>query len=170
VDDFEAAICSDEPDLATVAYVAEWFHANVPELADLVRAIAEAALRTRWVAELRAWGVGVELAERYNRNLLQYGGGIAAVLGISAGGGGILALAKAIPGAQPRDSVPFVANDTLATLLLALAIVAAIAALGLGILLCRAFGGRTRAEAEADLHLRRLIELRPESFAPAGRS
>jgi hypothetical protein len=90
VDDLDEAVSHHEPDLTTVGYVAQWFRVNLPDAEALVNAIAEAAIRKQWIAELLAWKLGMERAARYNRNLLQYGASIAAFLGISAGGGGIL--------------------------------------------------------------------------------
>lgn len=48
------------------------------------------------VSELQGWHRAKDQATRYNRNLLQYAAAIAAVFGIGAGGGGIIAVAGAL--------------------------------------------------------------------------
>jgi len=59
------------------------------------------------VQGLRGWTRAKEAASRYNRNLLQFGAGIAAVLGIEAGSGGIFALANSIVDTGNGGSLPW---------------------------------------------------------------
>jgi len=169
VDDLDDAVSRDEPDLTTVGYVAQWFLVNLPDAAALVNAIAEATIRKQWVAELLAWKLGVERAGRHNRNLLQYGASMAALLGISAGGGGILALAKAVTLTQGDNAGHLLPEDGL-RFVVALGVLGLAGAVVLGVLLYRAFRDRARAEAEADAHLSKLVQLRPEGFLPSGRA
>ena len=49
-----------------------------------------------WVAELASWRILEEQAARLNRNLLQYAASMAAMFGIFAGSGSVLALAEAV--------------------------------------------------------------------------
>src|SRR5207248_652263 len=56
------------------------------------------------VEALQGWRLAQEAASRSNRNLLQYGAGIAAILGIAAGSGGILAVANSLQKAQQGAS------------------------------------------------------------------
>ncbi len=117
-----------------------------------------------WVPELRAWKLSLERAERANRNLLQDAAGIAALLGIQAGSGGVFALAQAVTVA--KEGASFVPDDIMRVLLIAGAVGAALS-LGLAVLLVRAFWARHRAEAEADEHLAKLIEAKPDHFLPS---
>jgi hypothetical protein len=110
-----------------------------------------------WETELSNWRVALAQAERANRNLLQYAGAFAAVLGISAGSGGVFAMAKAIN--QDGQLVP-------EWILSAAFAVAAICAIVLVCLLWSAYRSRRRAEWHADEHFKRLIERRPELFLP----
>ena len=48
------------------------------------------------IPTLRAWYTAKDEAEHYNRNLMQYGTAVAAVLSILAGSGGIFAVANAL--------------------------------------------------------------------------
>jgi len=50
-------------------------------------------LAKRKVDALQNWHAATDGASRSNRNLLQYAAGIAALLGISAGSGGVFAIA-----------------------------------------------------------------------------
>jgi len=117
-----------------------------------------------WVPELQAWKLSLERAERANRNLLQDAAGIAALLGIQAGSGGVFALAQAVT--VSKDKVQFVPDDFMRVLLIAAAVGAALS-LGLAVLLVRAFWARHRAEADADEHLAKLIEAKPDHFLPS---
>jgi hypothetical protein len=71
--------------------VSEVGHNGVAAAARVVDAYPESL-----VHELQAWRIAREAASRCNRNLLQYAAGLAAVLGISAGGGGMIAVASAL--------------------------------------------------------------------------
>ena len=118
-----------------------------------------------WVPELQAWKLSLEHAERANRNLLQDAAGIAALLGIQAGSGGVFALAQAVTVAKD-GATTFVPDDIMRVLLIAAAVGAALS-LGLAVLLVRAFWARHRAEADADEHLAKLIEAKPDHFLPS---
>jgi hypothetical protein len=166
VDFLDDAVSREEPDLRTVRFVAEWFRINLPDAGGLVDAIAEVAIRRQWVTELAAWKLAVERAGRYNRNLLQYGASIAAFLGISAGGGGILALAKAVTMTQGEKAGQLLSVEAL-QIVIALGVVGLIGAAVLCFLLYRAFRARSSAEADADEHLETLVRLRPENFVPS---
>ncbi len=116
-----------------------------------------------WIAELRAWKLSIEHAERANRNLRQHAAGIAALLGIQAGSGGVFALAQAVTVAGEKSQ--FVPDEVMRVLIVAGAAGAALS-LSLGALLVGAFRARRSAEAEADKHLARLIEAKPLHFLP----
>jgi hypothetical protein len=109
------------------------------------------------VQHLQSWHESRNKAIRRNRNLLQYAAGVAALLGISAGSGGIFALADAVN-----------VNGSEVGILNAVLILVIVASIGLAavlmVLLVQAFFGRLRSEAEADRHLRQLIELKPDLF------
>jgi hypothetical protein len=118
---------------------------------------------TQLSAELRGWHLAKEAASRHNRNLLQYGAGIAAVLGIEAGSGGVFAIANGLTkvgGASASlpwwtwvilGGVSIVAGTTFAILV--------------GFLV-RAFLLRRAAEQKADDHLAKVIALAPDRFLP----
>ena len=110
-----------------------------------------------WHVELSGWRVALGQAERANRNLLQYAGAFAALLGIGAGSGGVFAMAKAIN--EGGQLVP-------EWILSAAFAVAAVCAIVLVCLLWSAYRTRRRAERHADEHFKRLIERRPELFLP----
>jgi hypothetical protein len=121
--------------------------------------------RQRLITELQGWHTAREAAGRYHRNLLQYAGGIAAVLGIGAGSGGVFAVAGSLARANDESqSLPYWA----AIVLMVVAGIAALASVFLMALLIHAFRQRRRAEATADSHLAELIGLRPERFLPSG--
>lgn len=113
------------------------------------------------VKELQGWHLAREAAKRHNRNLLQYGAGLTAVLGINVGTGGMLVVAESLARAQEVASqLPWWASGmvtvtTLAGLLL------------LGLLI-RTYVWRQAAERQADTHLEKLIALAPHWFPPRG--
>lgn len=119
--------------------------------------------RRRLVIELQSWHGAREAASRYNRNLLQYAGGIAAVSAIGAGSGGVFAVAGSLAKANDKSqSLPAWA----ALVLIVVAATVVIATVTLTALLVRAFRMRRAAETTADGHLTELIALRPERFLP----
>jgi hypothetical protein len=119
--------------------------------------VAAAPVDRGWETELSGWRVALSQAERANRNVLQYAAAFAALLGISAGSGGVFAMAKAIN--ENGQLVPeWALSGAFA--------VAAICAIVLVCLLWSAYRTRRRAERHADEHFRRLIERRPELFLP----
>lgn len=111
-----------------------------------------------WRTRLGSWRLSVERANRHNRNVLQYGAAIAALFGIGAGSGGVLALAKAVkPGSDALipDWLLFVAL-----------LLAAVVGIGLAVLLYKAFRGRVQAERDADRLLGEFIEVAPKDLLP----
>ncbi len=115
------------------------------------------------VSALQGWHRAKDQATRYNRNLLQYAAAIAAVLGIGAGGGGIIAVAGAL--SQIDEGSQSVA-DWAKWILVVVAIVVSTASVILVSLLVRAFRLRRAAEYLADEHLAKLIDLQPDHFFP----
>ena len=114
---------------------------------------AAAAPAEAWVSELAAWRVLEEQAARMNRNLLQYAASLAAMFGIFAGSGSVLALAEAV-GKQPLPlgvAIP-------------IALVGAVVLSTLATLVWTTFRARGRTERAADEHLARLIRLKPAEF------
>lgn len=108
------------------------------------------------VEALQRWHRTKEAANRYNRDLLQYGAVVAGSAGMMAGAGGLTALA----GAGGR--LPWWAAVQLSVLA-----VAAVVAIGGGVMLVlRTYRLRERAEAEVETSMDRLIELRPDQFLP----
>ena len=113
------------------------------------------------VAALQGWRLAEEAASRSNRNLLQYGAGIAAVLGIAAGSGGILAVADSLRKAQDASAqLP----GSLAAMFVVVDVVAALLTLILFGLLIDAFMQRRDAEALADRYMKKLIEFEYAHF------
>ncbi len=105
------------------------------------------------------WNVAKGKAERANRNLLQYGGALAAMLGISAGSSGIWAIVKAMPnGSDFLDQfIPcFVAAFCGAALFVGFLFLGLVAS----------FRKRGQFEREADQFLKQIIALYPERFLP----
>jgi hypothetical protein len=128
----------------------------------LAEAVADAkgdADDLAWVFELSAWRVARQQARRANRNLLQYAGSFAALIGIGAGTGGVFAMAKAVNKSTETQIVPGWA-------LMAALVVASIFAVGLLLLIWSAYRTRRTAERHADEHLRHLISIRPHHFLP----
>jgi hypothetical protein len=112
-----------------------------------------------WVAELGAWRLSLDSANRYNRNLLQFAAGLAALLGIGGGTGGMVALANAVRRPEGQLMIP---PELVVGFLLAFVGIAGILLAGVVI----AFLGRWRAEAAASGHLKKLIPLNPDHFLP----
>ena len=109
------------------------------------------------VVALQDWHEARESANRHNRNLLQYGGALAALFGIVTGFGGIVTVAI---GVGERGGTPFGVA----------AVVVGAAGIVLGALLVlaivRAFRERQLAEERAAEMLRILIRHDPERFMP----
>ncbi len=109
------------------------------------------------VGELQHWRLAREKAARHNRNLLQYGAGLAAVLGISAGGGGMIAVANSLGQANTGPLNAIMGSILLASILVGLVLL---------VLLLGTFRSRQAAERESDEYLGKLIELVPSWFQP----
>jgi hypothetical protein len=130
----------------------------------------------------------LEQAERANRNLRQLAAGIAGLLGIALGSGGVFALAEAV--SNSKDKAPAIAAtgekaqvvagavemaqnlpfDTASALLnasIGIAAVLIVLSVVLALLLWQAFGIRRLAEDQADEHLEKLIEAKADYFLPA---
>jgi hypothetical protein len=116
--------------------------------------------RESLIDALQGWQIAKERASRANRNLLQYAAGIAAVLGIEAGSGGIFAIAAAVT--QP-DAGPGLFPTDLLKLLMAVGFALAVI---LGLMLAGAFQQRRREERTMDQYLATLIAIRPDAFLP----
>ena len=110
-----------------------------------------------FVPALQGWHLAKERARRYNRNLLQYAGGVVAILGIGSGTGAVIAVAQGLEGKEDGDGV-----SSLVIYIIA-AVVAAIA-LPFIYFLIRAFGLRGEAERDVAAHLSTLIALDPDRF------
>ena len=106
------------------------------------------------VPALQGWHLAKERARRYNRNLLQYAGGVVALLGIGSGSGAVVAVAQ---GLEEDPDLPWLAIGIIA------AVVGAIALLLIYFLL-RAFGLRGEAERDVADHLSKLIAIDPDRF------
>ena len=115
----------------------------------------------RKAAALQNWHMASDAASRSNRNLLQYAAGIAALLGISAGSGGVFAVAESLQSTS-RGGSPWWA----AAILAGVAAFAAVAGLVMLFFLLKAYVQRRSAEDEADRYLRELIEMDPDRFWP----
>lgn len=121
---------------------------------------------------LQGWHLARQRAKRYNRNLLQYGAGLAAVLGINAGTGGMLKLADSLEIRSARASGDAISEPArqvlwdLTSLAGWIVAITAVAAVLLLILLIAAFRERQRAERQADGYVPRLIATAPQWFRP----
>ena len=105
------------------------------------------------------WNAAKAKAERANRNLLQYGGALAAMLGISAGSSGIWAIVKAMPSDSSflDQFLPcFVAAFCGAGLF--------VGVLFLGLL--NSYRSRGQFEKQADEYLAQIVKMYPERFLP----
>jgi hypothetical protein len=120
--------------------------------------------------ELRGWHRAKEAAKRHNRNLLQYGAGVAAAFGVGAGSGGVLAVANSLTpegiGSIELGSFLFWVLGSVFSLSYVTIALAAIQA----VLLVFTFFKRQAAEREAMGHLENLIALLPYHFLPARES
>ena len=105
------------------------------------------------------WNTAKAQADRANRNLLQYGGGLAAMLGISAGSSGIWAIVKAMPsGSAFVDQFMYC---------FAGAFCGASAFVGILFLgLVNSFRRRGMFEKQADEYFAQLVKLYPDRFLP----
>ena len=106
-----------------------------------------------------AWNIARGKAERANRNLLQYGGALAGMLGISAGSSGIWAIVKAMPNGcdfLDRFYYCFVGAFCGASIFLGFLFLGLVAS----------FRKRGQYELEAEQYLKKIIALYPERFLP----
>ena len=112
----------------------------------------------------RNWRMCRELADRYNRRLVQYGAAAATALGVGGASGGLLATADAIVrNSVDNEQIPgFIIY--IIGVLIGLSSFIFIAGT---VLLLAALGIRGRAENRAAAFLNKVIELRPELFLPS---
>jgi hypothetical protein len=121
---------------------------------------------------LRGWYLARQAATRYNRNLLQYGAGLAAVIGINAGTGGMLALADSLALRTAVASGETVTNPAqrpmweFSSPAAWMVVLTSVAAVVLLLLLVRSYRDRQRAERSAEAHAERLIAVNPQWFRP----
>ena len=111
---------------------------------------------------VRNWRMCRDLADRYNRYLVQYGAAAATALGIAAATGGLFATADAVRGNAGKAPI----DEAISNLIWGLMGVSFVIFVSSGLLLVLAFGIRERAEKRAAQHLHRLIGLKPEPFFP----
>ncbi len=125
------------------------------------------------ITELQGWHREKEAASRHNRNLLQYAGALAAVLGIQAGSGGIFAIAIALMNAGPSlpDWLPSIPQwvtslpEAVKWVFVGVGIAGAAAPVALLVIfLIRALRYRQEAERQADDHRHNLIAIDPTLF------
>jgi hypothetical protein len=109
--------------------------------------------------ELKRYHVAYERAARRNRDMLQWGAAMTAVLGIAIGTGGIFALADSIATANKSHGIPDLALKAVFWGGLAIAAL-------LLLQLINAFHLRSRAESQADDAMSRLIDLDPDRYPP----
>lgn len=114
---------------------------------------------------LRDWRLAREAADRANRNVLQYAAGLAAVLGIGGGTGGLVAVANSLR-SQPAASPATEVLPWLAAWIGGVLVLATLVGLALFIVLIRTYLRRQEWEHKADEHLRRLIVDVPGWFRP----
>lgn len=112
------------------------------------------------VPYLKTWHRAKERGRRFNRNLLQYAGALAALLGIGGGAGSVLAVALSVVAKEDG------ADDWMFWLLGSLAAVVGVIVVPLVLYMRRAFRLRLEAEVEANNALDELIKLEPERFWP----
>ena len=112
------------------------------------------------IADLQAWHRAKEHARRFNRNLLQYAGALAAILGIGGSAGSVLALAISV--LEKNQGV----DDWMIGLLAAVGVFVGVIAVPLIFYLVRAFRLRLTAEVDANEALDRLIARDPSRFWP----
>ena len=119
---------------------------------------AQTPYKKELVEAVQAWNRAKEESIRCNRNLLQYGAGIAAVLGIGSGSGGVFAVADKLN----VNGLPIGA-------LVGLGVLGGVLCLGfvvLSYLIVEAFTRREAAERKADDSQTRVIALAPSRFLP----
>ncbi len=113
---------------------------------------------------IRNWRMCRDLADRYNRYLVQYGAAAATALGIAAATGGLFATADAVvKNASKTASLP----DVISKLIWGLLGVSFAIFIASAILLLVAVVIRGWAENSASRHLYKLIELEPRRFLPS---
>lgn len=116
-----------------------------------------------FVEALQGWHHAREEASRHNRNLLQYAGGIIAVLSIGAGSGSVFALAGSLSQAsEDSQALP----DWAASILAVAAAVVVVFTVALTLLLIRSFIQRHNSERAVDHWRAELITQAPERFMP----
>jgi hypothetical protein len=118
------------------------------------------------VHELQAWRLAREAATRCNRNLLQYAAGLAAVLGISAGGGGMIAVANSLGAARSPAGDAGALGLSMDVVIGWIVFATIFVGLALLILLIVSFKERRAAERKTAEHLEKLIALAPQWFEP----
>ncbi len=175
--------------------MAETEEAAAGEVAD-EQAVAEQAVNEKEkarITELQGWHREKEAASRHNRNLLQYAGALALVLGIGGGSGGFLAVGLALwkARATTEPAIPAIKATTdaaikaangaakeaatgafgaLASLpwwawtLVGVAAVGVVVVVLLAALLIRTLWYRQEAELQADEHRHNLIAIDPTLF------
>ena len=108
-----------------------------------------------FIRTLTAWHRARDDARRYNRNLLQLGAAIAAILGIEAGSGGVFAIANGINGNEPLP-------EWASLQLIALTGFALVVGGIFGLLAIWSYFRRGQAEQKAEQNLEYLFTLDPE--------
>ncbi len=109
---------------------------------------------------LKKWYKAKDEADHYNRNLMQYGGAVAAVLTLLAGSGGIVAVATAVKVEDNRFFFWTVG------ILGGLGVVVTIALVILTVMLVHSFVRRKEAEEAVEKNRRSLIGDDPTLFLP----
>ena len=112
------------------------------------------------VSGLREWHGAREAAGRSNRNLLQYGAALAALIGIETGFGGVVAVAMSV--AETTNDTPF------GLWILGLVVAGLILGTMLALLIVKSYRDRRLAEQRVDAAVDKLIPLSPERFLPRG--
>ncbi len=112
------------------------------------------------ISVVQDWNKARDEAEHYNRNLMQYGAAVAAVLTLLAGSGGIFAVATAV---KVEDNPFFL---WAVGILGGLGVVATIALVILMVMLVQSFVRRKEAEEAVEEHRRSLIGDDPTRFLP----
>src|SRR4029453_9222519 len=98
------------------------------------------------VQALQGWQIARERSSRPNRNLLQFGAGITAVLGLVAGSGGLFGVANALTTTEGSQLFPL-------DLLKVFMVIGFVLAVVLGLLLVGAFRERRQQEHTMDDYL-----------------
>ncbi|MBI4298703.1 MAG: hypothetical protein HY666_02985 [Chloroflexi bacterium] len=102
------------------------------------------------------WYIANEAAKRYDRNLLQYGGAMAAIVGVFGGSGGVFAIAISV---QQAEFLPL-------WLIWADLAIGSILFVMLGILLLYSLLRRRTCENEAEKSLKQIIAEDYKRFLP----